>query len=60
MLPKTFLYYFRTSQDHQQTPTHSRKSKPGELFDRILDSMVNPPKERKKDARKAIYKLLFM
>uniref|UniRef100_A0A2K6VST7 Uncharacterized protein n=1 Tax=Onchocerca volvulus TaxID=6282 RepID=A0A2K6VST7_ONCVO len=37
-------------QDHQQTPVHSRKSKPGELFDRILDSMVNPPKERKKDA----------
>ncbi|KAL3997423.1 hypothetical protein ACH3XW_10850 [Acanthocheilonema viteae] len=40
----------KTTQDHQQTPTHSRKSKPGELFDRILDSMVNPPKERKKDA----------
>ncbi|EJD75437.1 hypothetical protein LOAG_17418 [Loa loa] len=40
----------KTTQDHQQTSTHSRKSKPGELFDRILDSMVNPPKERKKDA----------
>ncbi|VDO09845.1 unnamed protein product, partial [Brugia timori] len=39
----------KTTQDHQQTSTHSRKSKPGELFDRILDSMVNPPKERKKD-----------
>uniref|UniRef100_A0A915Q031 Uncharacterized protein n=1 Tax=Setaria digitata TaxID=48799 RepID=A0A915Q031_9BILA len=37
-------------QDHQQIPTHSKKSRPGELFDRILDSMVNPPKERKKDA----------
>ncbi|KAM3721887.1 Synaptic defective enhancer [Dirofilaria immitis] len=40
----------KPTQDHQQTPIHSRKSKPGELFDRILDSMVNPPKERKKDA----------
>uniref|UniRef100_A0A0R3RSK3 Protein kinase domain-containing protein n=1 Tax=Elaeophora elaphi TaxID=1147741 RepID=A0A0R3RSK3_9BILA len=50
LLFEYFFYCFRIVQDHQQTPTHSRKSKPGELFDRILDSMVNPPKERKKDA----------
>ncbi|VDN06662.1 unnamed protein product [Thelazia callipaeda] len=38
----------KPAQDHQQNPSYPRKSKPGELFDRILDSMVNPPKERKK------------
>ncbi|VDK75524.1 unnamed protein product [Litomosoides sigmodontis] len=39
----------KTAQDYQQTSMHPKKSKPGELFDRILDSMVNPPKERRKD-----------